>query len=99
MRTFVCEKAVPRFIRHAYAGLESLDGVSHSSELGMEPGGEQHVAIDPIILGNDRKRTARHELGHAMGMHHEQKRPDPETSSSLSTTLTSSRSVGMISKS
>lgn len=54
---------------------DPLDSVSHSSSVGMA-GGEQEVRFDPIILGDSRTRSTRHELGHALGMYHEQQRRD-----------------------
>jgi len=52
-----------------------LDGVSHSTSIGMG-GGEQFVSLDPIVHSDSRTRSSRHELGHALGMYHEQQRRD-----------------------
>lgn len=51
------------------------DNISHSSAVGMA-GGEQFVTLDPIFPANNRILASRHELGHAFGIHHEQKRRD-----------------------
>ena len=52
-----------------------IDGVSHSPDIGMA-GGEQKLLLEPILVNNDRERTAKHELGHVLGFHHEQVRCD-----------------------
>ena len=52
-----------------------IDNVNHSSSIGMG-GGEQFVLLDPITESDGRGRSARHEIGHALGLHHEHKRCD-----------------------
>lgn len=51
-----------------------VDGVNRS-EIGMR-GGLQRLWLEPITSTNNRLRSAQHELGHTLGMHHEQVRCD-----------------------
>ena len=50
------------------------DDISHS-DIGMQ-GGEQFLWLEPVVGGANRRRAARHELGHSLGFHHEHVRPD-----------------------
>lgn len=50
---------------------EPLDGIHSSDSLGMA-GGEQFIRLDH----SPGARTLRHEIGHALGLYHEQKRRD-----------------------
>lgn len=75
------EKANVRFlektVQHSHVKLRSdnsIDGVSHSS-VGMQ-GGEQSIYLEPLTDENHRKHTARHEIGHTIGLHHEHMRCD-----------------------
>ena len=54
---------------------DALDGVNHSTSIGRG-GGEQFVLLDPILANDSRRKSARHEIGHALGLEHEHKRCD-----------------------
>jgi hypothetical protein len=56
---------------------DPADGISYSSSIGMQ-GDEQFIRLDPITTRDDRIRTSRHEVGHALGMYHEHQRRDRE---------------------
>lgn len=51
---------------------DNVDNVSHSSN-GMI-GGEQSLFLEPITVADGRAHTSRHEIGHALGLHHEHMR-------------------------
>jgi Astacin (Peptidase family M12A) len=53
-----------------------VDGRNHS-EIGMQ-GGLQRLWLEPITAADNRQRSARHEIGHTLGFHHEHVRCDRE---------------------
>jgi hypothetical protein len=55
-----------------------VDNVNHSSSVGKE-GGEQFIYLDPINENDSRTKSSRHEIGHALGFHHEHVRCDRDS--------------------